>query len=190
MAGITAESPNVSNYRIGKGILEMKYLEWVLPDGSTEAGDTDFVDLGNATTISFTPNPEYLDHFSARGGVRQKDLTVVKTMQGEVKFTLEEWNPRNVEMAVLGALGGSGTTAIIDVMMKPMRPCELKFTGMNDVGPRWNFHFFRCVLKPTSSLEMISDEWGNIEITAEALVENGRFGEYTQAFPDFTPPGP
>src|SRR5262245_53440985 len=150
MPGITAESPNVSNYRIGKGILEMKYLDWTLPDGTPETGDTDFVDLGNATSISFTPNPEYLDHFSSRGGVRQKDLTVVKTMQGEVKFVDEEWNPRNVEMAVLGNLGGSGTTAIIDVMMKPMRPCELKFTGMNDIGPRWNFVFYRCVLKPTS----------------------------------------
>ena len=59
-------SPNIGNYRVGRGFLKMQL-----------AGDATSLDMGNCTQFEFQVKPTLLPHFSSRVGVRIKDYVAV-----------------------------------------------------------------------------------------------------------------
>jgi hypothetical protein len=166
-------SPNTGNYVVGKGIVTFK-----------KAGEVDFRHLGNVPSLEFTPSLETLAHFSSMEGVRSKDLEIVLEKTGELVLTLEEWTAENLGLALLGdvnlsALGGPE----VDIFSANAISGELKFTATNEVGPKVDLHFFNVSFIPSGSLNPISDEFGQLEITAQVLVAPaddsafaGRFG--------------
>lgn len=171
MPGPSLLAPNTGNYRIGKGKFEFK-----------REGAAEFKHMGNSPEAEFTPTIEKLDHFSSMEGTREKDLSVVVERGGTLTLTLDEWTPDNMALALLGTIdevaAGGPTVEIFD---SDSIAGELKFTSANDVGPRWDFHWFNVSFIPSEAVNPISDEWGQIQLEAEVLVSQvepnvGRFG--------------
>ena len=117
-------------------------------------------------------------------GVRSKDLEIVLEKSGELVMTMEEWTPDNLGIALLGDvdLGAAGGPEV-DIFSANAVNGELKFISSNEVGPKWDLHFFNVSFIPSGSINPISDEFGQIEVTGNVLVapaddsaHAGRFG--------------
>ena len=181
---ISLTSPNVDNYYVGKGIVSVKFT-----DSSQGPTDDDYVDMGNVTSMSFTPKITKLDHFSSRQGIKKKDLSVATVLEAEIKMVAEEFTARNIQMALLASFSespsGSNENVVLDIFTEPLRKCAFKFVGTNSVGPQWTFEFPVVVLTPTGALDTISDEWGKIELTGDVLADpnTGLFGTASCTFP-------
>jgi len=169
MPAVELTSPNVKNYFIGKGVVAFK-----------RDGEDDFRDMGNAATVEFTPELETLDHFSSRAGVKSKDRTVVTSKSGTVHLVLDEWTPSNLAIALLGdqATDVDGNI-VIDIFSSNAVSGVLKFTGSNEIGPRYEVELARVDFIPSAALGLITDEWGQIDVTGNSVAVAGKFGTAT-----------
>lgn len=161
---------DVSNYYLGKG-----KLTWTEAGGSATARD-----LGNVPEFELTPEVEKLDHFSSREGVRKKDKSVTISQTLTVRIVMEEYSLENLAMVMLGTV----TTNTLEIFSKSTVEGQLDFEGTNDVGPKATIVLYNVSFSPGSSLSLITDEWGQIELTGEALVATsganaGKFGLIT-----------
>lgn len=169
----TATAPDINNYFVGKGYI--KFLA---------EGGTDYVHLGNAPEVEWTPNLDPLDHFSAMAGVRVKDRKIIREKSATLRVVLEELNPFNLGMVLLGDVTdpvAPATTTTIDIMSLSEIKGSMRFVGANDVGPRIQYDWPNVSITPSGSINLISDEWGQMEITAEVLGDatTGSFGTAT-----------
>jgi len=141
--------PNVLNYFIGKGIVSFEGR-----------------DLGNAPEVEITPTIEKLDHFSSRAGVRSKDRSIVLERGLQIRIVLEEITAENLRLLLMGSAVAGGS---FDILAVDEIEGELTFEGTNDVGQKVSFTIPSVSFTPSGSLNLISDEWGSIEITGEIL---------------------
>lgn len=166
---ISATSPNVDNYFIGKGIVKFAV-----------AGGTTYVDLGNCPEVEWTPTVDKLDHFSSRTGIRVKDLSVVREKSATVRVVMEELTPHNLGIALMGEVttGTPPAPTSIDIFSLSEIRGALRFIGQNDVGAKVQYDWPNVSIIPTSSINLISEEWGSMEITADVLADptTGKFG--------------
>lgn len=164
-------SPNADNYFIGKGVVKFQ-LE----------GQTGYVHLGNCPEVEYTPALDMLDHFSSMVGVRSKDRKVVREKSATVRVVMEELTPDNLGMALMGEVTDPTAPATepysIDIFSLSEIKGSLRFIGQNDIGPRVQYDWPNVSITPTSSINLISDEWATMEITADVLIDNttGKFG--------------
>jgi hypothetical protein len=156
---ITDVSPSAENYQVGKGIVAFK------PDGQSV-----YIDIGNVPQLEFKPNITKLDHFSSRQGIKTKDRSVVIERGGTLRILMEELTSENLAMVLMGTIGGTALVPTIEIMANDTIRGELKFTATNDVGPRWDLHFYNVEFSPSGSFNPISNEWNQIEVTGEVLV--------------------
>jgi hypothetical protein len=164
-------SPDVNNLQVGKGIVSFK-----------KTGASTFRDLGNVTSLIITPNMDTLEHFSSREGVKKKDLTVILSKQATVKLVMEEFTADNLAIMVLGdvdetAVGGPE----VEIFSTTAVTGELKFVGTNEIGPQITVDLYNVSFTPSGDLQMISDEFNNMEVTGDVLVAGsganaGKFG--------------
>jgi len=172
-------SPNVDNYWIGKGIIKFQ------PDGSTG-----YVALGNAPEVEYTPAVDVLDHFSSMAGVRSKDRKVVREKSANIRIVLEEMTPDNLGLAFMGTVTDPTAPATepytIDIFSLSEIKGALRYVGQNDIGPRIQVDLPNVSIIPTSSINLISEEWASMEITAEVLIDGttGKFGTVTWGITD------
>jgi len=172
-------SPNVDNYWIGKGIIKFQ------PDGSTG-----YVPLGNAPEVEYTPAVDVLDHFSSMAGVRSKDRKVVREKSANIRIVLEEMTPDNLGLAFMGTVTDPTSPATepytIDIFSLSEIKGSLRYVGQNDIGPRIQVDLPNVSIIPTSSINLISEEWASMEITAEVLIDGttGKFGTVTWGITD------
>ena len=159
---------SINNYTVGKGIVSFK-----------KTGATDYVDMGNCPSFEFTPSLDKLEHFSSRSGVKTKDKTIVVQKSGEVKLVLEEWNADNLALAVLGTVTTVGGDSVIDIFGSDSVSGMLKFTGTNDVGPKYEWIFENVTFVPSAAISLISEEWGTLELTGDVTAVSGSFGTIT-----------
>jgi hypothetical protein len=170
---------STDNYYIGKGVVTVKPYATATTLGAA-------VDLGNVPTFEVTPNIEKLDHFSSRLGTKTKDRSVVITRAMTVRIVMEEWTADNLGLAMLGTV----TTNVVEIFEENEIQRCVEFAGANDVGATLDIILYNVNFQPGSSLSPISDEWGSIEITGEALVAptgllvtavdvGGKFGKIT-----------
>jgi hypothetical protein len=159
-------SPDIRNYYIGKGNVE------VMLDG-----DTVWRHVGNVVSFEFTPAIDKLDHFSSMEGVKSKDRTVVLTKSGSLKMVMEEFTAENMAMALIGAasVNSSGLDEI-DIFSEEQVTCKVRFTGTNEVGPKWQLLFNKVDFIPSAAINPISDEWGQLEVTGDVSTVGGSFG--------------
>ena len=165
------DSPNPDNYFIGKGVLKF------LPTGASE-----YIHLGNCPEIEYTPTLDVLDHFSSMAGIRSKDKKVVREKAATVRAVMEELTPYNLSLALLGSLDatGSPTGYTIDIFSLAEITGKLRFIGGNDIGPKVQYDWNNVSIIPSSSINLISEEWASMEFTADVLVDgNGKFGTAT-----------
>lgn len=162
-----ATAPDTANLRVGKGIAKFK-----------KTGSGTFRDLGNCPSFSFTPEMEELEHESSREGIRSVDLTIVVSKKGTINITLDEWNEENIALALLDdTYSGSGA---IEIFGGSQVTGELLFTDTNEQGMQFEWHFTNVSFIPSDALELISNEWGEINLTGKVGVDNtGSFGTVT-----------
>ncbi len=88
-------APDVRNYTIGRGNIYF---------ARTNADDenTGEMHLGNGPAFLVTPTTENLDHYSSMEGIKKKDLSINVTTDIGLKFTLDEPNRNNINLALLG----------------------------------------------------------------------------------------
>jgi hypothetical protein len=86
------------NLTIGKGQVQLAKHASLNPTALTNG----FRDIGNAPGLSLNIATEKLEHFSSRGGIRQKDdsTTVQVTRTGTLQF--DDMDPENLAMLFLG----------------------------------------------------------------------------------------
>lgn len=171
MAEPTLLSPNVGNLRIGKGVAKLK-----------KVGAAEPTHLGNCPAISIEPAMETLDHFSSMAGVRLKDLSVILEKGGTLSITMEEFTAFNLSLMLAGsvdevAVGGPE----IGVFDTDAINGEFTFTSTNDIGPKFDVTLYNVSFLPSGQLDLISDEWGNLEVEAQILAATeganvGKFG--------------
>ena len=160
---------SIANYTVGKGIVSLK-----------AAGALTYADMGTCTEFEFTPEVEKLDHFSSRSGVREKDKSVVIQKSGTLRLVLDEWTVENLKLAVLGSSATVSGNDVIQIFDQSSVSGAIKFTGTNDIGPRYEWVFSSVDFIPSSSISLISDEWGTIELTGECAAVAGSFGTVTE----------
>lgn len=164
-----ATPPNPLLYYIGKGIVSFK-----------KTGEMDFRVLGNVPEFEFTPEVTKLDHFSSMSGTRTKDRSIVTEKSAAVRIVMEEWVAENLALALMGSVEtNTAGDEQINIFDQNAIDGELKFVGTNEVGPQVDIHLLNVSFIPSSALNPISDEWGQIEVTGEALAVNGAFGTAT-----------
>ena len=158
-------SPSTDNYYVGKGVVTFK------PAGGA------YADVGNVSSLEITFDIKTLDHFSSRSGVKKKDKSIILEKSATVTMIMDEWTAQNIAMAVLGTVGVGGA---ISIFSKSEIAGSLKYTGANDIGPRVDIELLNVSFRPGGSLNPLSDEWGQIELTGEVLADsNGDFGTVT-----------
>lgn len=147
------------NYFIGKGT-----LSWTPTGGSTR-------DLGNSPEVEITPETERLDHYSSMAGVKSKDRSVVTSKTVRIRIVLDEITAENLQLLLMG---GDITTASgvssFDMFANSDITGSLTFTGTNDIGNKVSIDMPSVSFTPSGSLNLISDEWGQIEVTGEILL--------------------
>ena len=151
-------SHNVDEYGIMKGIVSVQ-------PGMTGS----WFDIGNVPEFEFTPTIEELPHLSSRTGVRSRDKTVVLEKGGDIRLVMEEWTSFNMAIVLMseeedGVVGPPAET-VIDIFKLNQFSAGVRFQGMNDIGAKWNFQFNRVDFVPSSSLNLISEEWAPLEVT-------------------------
>lgn len=163
-------SPSVLNYSVLKG------YPVFTPDGGSAT------DLGNCVEFELTPEVDKLDHFSGRApGIRVKDRSVVREQTLTVRMVLDEITPENLQKALMGdtlAVNTAGNSSF-GIFAESEITGSLTFTGTNAVGNQVNLTLPSISFTPSGSLNLISDEWEQIELTAEVLyvAALGDFGE-------------
>lgn len=168
-----AASP--ANYYIGKGVVSFQPF-------TTETGYTlgTSRDLGNVPTFEVTPTIEKLDHFSSRLGTKTKDRSIVISKAMTVRIVMEEWTAENLGMVLLGTVA----TNVVQIFDRNTIAGQIDFAGANEVGAQLDIVLYNVAFQPGSSLSPISDEWGAIEVSGEALAmptgtNAGKFGTVT-----------
>lgn len=158
---VTNIAPDPENLQIGKGILSFKPF-----------GAADFIDLGNCPEIEYEPTIDKLDHFSSRAGIKTKDKSVVIERGGSLRVLMEEMTAQNLAMLFMGEVGNDGPNGepSVTIFTQDSIRGEVKFHATNDVGPRWDAHFYNVEFAPSGKWNPISDEWNNIEVTGEVLI--------------------
>jgi hypothetical protein len=171
-------APNTDNYFIGKGTVEFQ-----------KEGESGYRDVGNVAEFEVTPDVTKLDHYSSREGTRTKDRSVVTERSLTVRMVMEEFNADNLAMMLLGTVTDvSGDVKQIDIFAVNSVKGALKFTGTNDVGPKWTLEFPSVEFTPSDSFSPISDEWGQMEVTGEVLLSGGIFGTASAVLPEVDSP--
>jgi hypothetical protein len=57
---------------------------------------------------------------------------------------------------------------------------KVKFVGANDIGPMLTVELNKVMFRPSNPVGFIQDEWGQLQITGEVLVDDtGKFGTIT-----------
>ena len=165
------DSPNILNYTVGKGRVQIRV-----------SGETNFRDIGNCPEFEFTPTIEKLEHFSSQTGVKSKDRTIVLSKAGTLRIVMEELTAENMRVALLGSAitVQSAGDQEIEIFSGSSVTCEVKFIGTNDVGPKWEYYFRQVDFIPSSSINLISDEWLGVEITGDVAAVAGSFGTATK----------
>ena len=163
-----ATSPYTGNYSVLKGIVKFT------PTGGSER------DLGNAPEIELTPAVEKLDHFSSRAGVRSKDRSVVTEKTVTLRIVLDELTAENLRMMLLGDAITTGTSGNpgFGIGAESEILGAISITGTNDIGSKIHLALPNVSFGPSGSLNLISEEWATIEVTAEVFWDetNGNFG--------------
>ncbi len=160
---------SVNNYTVGKGVVSFK-----------KEGDLAYSDMGNCPEFEFTPEIEKLDHFSSRDGVRVKDRTIVVQKAGTLRLVLDEWTVDNLSLALLGSVAEVSGKDVIQIFNQNAVSGSVKFTGTNEIGPKYEWIFHKVEFIPGSSISLISDEWGTLELAGECAAVSGSFGTVTE----------
>lgn len=148
---------STDNYTIGKGILSI---------GDVAASPT-WVDAGNCPSVSLEITEERLEHFSSRGGLKNRDLYPLLQVKYTVSFECDEITEANLLKFVKGELQGD----TIEAFQSLTTEYSLKFVEDNPIGPNRVWIFHRGILSSGGALSKVGDEWQKISFKFEGLTD-------------------
>ena len=161
--------PNVQNYAVGKGV-----VSWTTDPNGTVSPT--WVDLGNISSFQLQMNAKTLEHFTSRQGVKSRDQLIPYEFTGTLKFKIEEIIPANIAMAFMGTVASD----VVQGMTLATLLGQIQFVGNNSIGHNYTWVFPSVSLMPASQLELIGDNWQEMEANANLL----------SVFDSATPPNP
>lgn len=153
-------APNVDNYMIGKGVLQI--AKW---NGGVVGS---YADVGNCPKFEYELTEQSLEHFSSQSGLKEQDAETVIQTGYNVNFTLDEIAVENLRMFLKGTMSG---TRIIYANQNVNQLYALKFTSDNPVGPNCNYEFWKCKLTPNGAFSLISDEYTSMSFSGKGLAD-------------------
>jgi hypothetical protein len=146
-------------YTIGKGIMQFDRQD---ADGLS----TGLRDLGNAPNFALSPSEDTIEHYSSREGVDTLDWERAIKRKIGGKFTLDEFDPENLRLALFGETGAFS----INLMTAGNILGMLDFVASNDVGPKYHVELWVVKLKAVSEVNFISAELATVDF--EFTVQN------------------
>ena len=151
-------APNVDNYMIGKGILQI--AKW---NGGVVGT---YADVGNCPKFEYEMTEQALEHFSSRSGTKTQDAETVIQSGYNVSFVLDEIAVENLRMFMKATLSGS---RILYANQNVNQYYALKFISDNPVGPNTTYEFWKCKLTPNGAFSLISDEYTTMSFSGKGM---------------------
>lgn len=93
-------------------------------------------------------------------GVAYTDLFNATLAAGATNFALGDTITLNMSADVT-----------VDVFAQTLIQASIKFTGTNDVGPKWTVELPLCEFATEKALSLIHDGWGSIELDGDVLYD-------------------
>ena len=159
---------STDNYTIGKGILSVGNV----------AASPSFAEMGNCPSISLELTEERLEHFSSRGGLKNRDLYPLIQVKYTLNIECDEITVENLLKFVKGEQVGQTILAFQDLD----KEYSIKFVEDNPIGPSRTWTFHRGILSSGGALEAIGDDWKKIVFKFEGLTDE----TYHSSSPYFT----
>lgn len=145
--------------------------------------------FGNTPSLGMAAANTKLDHYSAEGGLKVKDRSVLLQTDLTLTFDTDNISTPNLMLWFGGRHAGSvpadaptaiGTLAVIGAAHQIFGSME--FFSDNAVGDNLNYWFPYVNLSPNGTYALKGDAWQTLSFTAEALkrdVGTERFYSYT-----------
>lgn len=135
--------------------------------------------IGNVQKFAVTPTPTVQKHKGTQGPVKAVDFVNTTLIEMAFDLTCDEWTKDNVLMALLGQLETDTVGEYIKIGVAPVRR-QLKFTGNNAIGPKFELIFPSVFINAKDALNFIdtSDETAPMPLSGDILFDaaSGSFG--------------
>jgi len=148
---------STDNYTIGKAVVKIASIG-VSPS---------FVELGNCPSVAFSIEEERLEHFSSRGGLKNRDLYPLIQLKYTLTFECDEITDDNLQKFVKGTKAGAEIYGFQD----PNTEWAIQVVEDNPLGPNRTWNFWRGVLSANGELATIGDDWKKVPLKFEGLAD-------------------
>lgn len=132
--------------------------------------------VGNCADFNWTPKNTLLEHDTSMAGKRFTDFVAVIKIEGDFEMMLQEWNLDNLAMASLGLRATDSVGDYIKIAGAGVVYRQLKFDGVNDIGPRFEIILDKVMLIGTKSIGIIAKEGDTkvqeLSITGKMLLKS------------------
>jgi hypothetical protein len=160
-------SPDVRNLSVGTGYIEI----------DTGAG---YRHVGNAPKFAFKLTRTTLDHFVPFNGMIVKDASSTIQLNADFDIDMEEITASNLALILLGDVTVTGGVTTIDIVAQNPPTAALRYTGTNEVGPKWKIDLHAVMFNANSEFDPLSaGKFNVITVSGVALAVNGSFGVFT-----------
>jgi hypothetical protein len=122
--------------------------------------------IGNCPKFAFTPKPEVKKHYSSMSGTKKLDKIAFVSVEAEVEVHCDEFVQDNLVMGLLGEVNSSNA---IEILGAPTVERQLKLDGTNNFGARVEVILPHVFFYSDKVLDLIGDDWGDINLTGEVL---------------------
>lgn len=129
--------------------------------------------IGNVQKFAVTPTPTVQKHKGTQGPVKAVDFVNTSLIEMAFELTCDEWVKDNILMALLGQLATDTVGEYIKLGVKPVRR-QIKFTGNNAVGPKYEVILPSCFINAKEAINFIdtSDESAPMPLSGDILFDN------------------
>lgn len=133
---------------------------------------TTWTHIGNVQKFAVTPTPSVQKHKGTQGPVKAVDFVNTSLIEMAFDLTCDEWTIDNVLMALLGQTASDTVGDYISIGVAPVRR-QLKFTGANAIGPRYELYFPSVFINAKEALNFIdtSDETAPMPLSGDILFD-------------------
>lgn len=140
---------------------------------------TTWTHIGNVQKFAITPTPTVQKHKGTQGPVKAVDFVNTSLIEMAFDCTCDEWTVDNILMAMLGQISTGTAGEMIKIGVAPVRR-QIKFTGNNAVGPKYELILPSCFINAKEALNFIdtSDESAPMPLSGDILFDTtlGAFG--------------
>jgi len=128
-----------------------------------------FVDLGEVTKFSWTPDVSTKEMNTSRSRERGTVKTIIDKVGAKVELEFATVSLTNLQLVFGGDRANAGHPRRISLLQKPIREVYLRCTGTTDAGDFGVFHAPRVSIKPGKAVDLLSDDWWKSGVEGSVL---------------------